>query len=66
MTAGRDEDKPTPEEKRRVYVVFFLIAFAIDLAVGLVRNGTYTPTMIGSAIMITSVLFYVYSLIKDR
>lgn len=66
MTAGRDDDKPTPEEKRRVYVVFFLIAFAIDLTLGLVRHGTYVPTMIGSAIMITSVLFYVYSLFKDR
>ena len=35
-------------------------------AVGLVRDGTYTPTLIGSAIMITSVLFYVYSLFRDR
>ncbi len=66
MTAPHDKDKPTPEEKRRVYVVFFLIAFAIDLTVGLVRDGTYRPTMIGGAIMITSVLFYVYSLIKER
>lgn len=66
MTAGRDDDKPTPEEKRRVYVVFFLIAFAIDLAIGLVREGTYVPTLIGGAIMITSVLFYVYSMFRDR
>jgi hypothetical protein len=66
MTAGRDDDKPTPEEKRRVYVVFFLIAFAIDLAIGLVREGTYVPTLVGSAIMITSVLFYVYSCFRDR
>ncbi len=64
--AGRDDDKPTSEEKRRVYVVFFVIAFAIDLAVGLIREGTYAPTLIGGAIMITSVLFYVYSLIRDR
>ena len=47
-------------------VAFFLIAFAVDLIVGLLRDGTYTPTLIGLAIMITSVLFLVYSLIRDR
>ncbi len=61
-----DGGKPSTTEKRRVYVVFFVVAFAIDLAVGLMRYGTYVPTLIGSAIMITSALFLVYSLIRDR
>ena len=66
MSAGSGDDKPTPAEKRRVYVLFFIIAFAIDLVIGLVRHGGYTPTLIGSAIMITAALFFVYSLIRDR
>jgi hypothetical protein len=59
-------DKPSAREKRRIYVVFFVIAFAVDLAVGLLRYGTYVPTLIGLAIMITSALFLAYSLIRDR
>jgi hypothetical protein len=66
MARDAGDGRPTGREKRLVYVVFFVIAFAIDLIVGLLRNGTYTPTLIGLAIMITSVLFLVYSLIRDR
>lgn len=58
--------KPTPHEKRRVYVLFFVIAFAIDFGVGWIRTGAYTPTLIGTAIMITSALFFIYSLIRER
>lgn len=65
--AGREGNgRPTAAEKRRVYVAFFVIAFVIDLGVGLVRYGTYAPTLIGLAIMITSALFLIYSLIRER
>jgi hypothetical protein len=66
MAGGEGNGRPTATEKRRVYVAFFVIAFAIDLGVGLVRYGTYTPTLIGLAIMITSALFLIYSLIRER
>jgi hypothetical protein len=66
MAGGEGNGRPTVAEKRRVYVAFFVIAFAIDLGVGLVRYGTYAPTLIGLAIMITSALFLIYSLIRDR
>jgi hypothetical protein len=63
---GSGDGKPTAKEKRRIYVAFFIIAFAVDLVVGLVRYGTYVPTLIGLAIMITSALFLIYSLVRDR
>jgi hypothetical protein len=60
------DGRPTAKEKRRIYIGFFVIAFAVDLLTGLLRNGTYAPTLIGLAIMITSALFLIYSLIRDR
>lgn len=66
MVGQAGDGKPTAQEKRRMYVVFFVIAFAIDLVVGLIRYGTYVPTLIGLAIMITAALFFVFSLIRDR
>jgi hypothetical protein len=66
MAGQAGDGKPTAQEKRRMYVVFFVIAFAIDLIVGLIRYGTYVPTLIGLAIMITAALFFVFSLIRDR
>ena len=66
MTGSGDDGKPTVTQKRRVYVVFFVIAFAVDLIVGLIRYGTYAPTLIGLAIMITSALFLIYSYIRER
>lgn len=66
MAGNRGDGKPTVQEKRRVYVVFFVIAFLIDLVVGLIRTGAYTPTLIGTAIMITAALFLIYSFIRER
>jgi len=60
------DGKPTAREKRRMYVIFFVIAFLIDLVVGLIRYGTYAPTLVGMAIMITAALFVVFSLIRER
>lgn len=66
MAGDAGDGKPTGAQKRVTYVVFFFIAFAIDLVVGLVQYGTYTPTLFGLAIMITAALFFVVSLIRDR
>jgi type IV secretory pathway VirB2 component (pilin) len=66
MAGQTGDGKPTVQQKRRMYVVFFVIAFGIDLIVGLVRYGTYVPTLVGLAIMITAALFFVFSLIRDR
>lgn len=66
MAGGEGDGRPTVTEKRRIYVAFFVIAFAIDLGIGLVRYGAYAPTLIGLAIMITSALFLIFSLIRDR
>ena len=60
------DDKPTAREKRRMYVIFFVIAFLVDLVVGLIQRGTYSPTLVGMAIMITAALFFVFSLVRDR
>jgi FtsH-binding integral membrane protein len=66
MAGEAGDGKPTAREKRRIYVAFFVIAFLVDLAVGLIRYGTYAPTLIGLAIMITAALFFFFSLIRDR
>lgn len=66
MAGQASDGKPTAREKRRMYVVFFVIAFAVDLIVGMIQYGTYKPTLIGMAIMITAALFFVFSLIRNR
>lgn len=66
MAGGAGDGKPTAREKRRMYVVFFVIAFLVDFVVGLIQHGGYTPTLVGLAIMITSALFFVFSLVRDR
>ena len=66
MAGDAGDGKPTAREKRRLYVIFFVIAFLVDLVVGLTRYGTYAPTLVGMAIMITAALFFVFSLIRDR
>ena len=66
MTGDTGDGRPTAQQKRRMYVVFFVIAFAVDLIFGLVQYGTYAPTLVGLAIMITAALFFVFSLIRDR
>ena len=61
-----DEDKPNPATKRRFYLIAFAVAFAIDYFVGMAKGGEYRPSLIGLAVMITSVLFFIYSLIRNR
>lgn len=66
MAGQAGDGNPTVQQKRRVYVIFFFGAFLIDLIFGLVQFGTYRPTLIGLAVMITAALFFIYSLIRDR
>lgn len=63
--AGKS-DGPTGAEKRRVYLTFFLIALAVEVLLALTRDGPFRLTLIGTAVMITAVLFYIYSLIRER
>lgn len=60
------DERRSPRAKRRFYVIAFVVAFAIDLMVGFAQGGGYRPSLIGLAIMITSALFFTYSLIRDR
>ena len=66
MAGDAGDGKPTVQQKRRMYVVFFVIAFLVDLVIGLIRYGTYAPTLVGLAIMITAALFLAYSFIRER
>ena len=58
--------EPTGAEKRRAYVVWFVIALVVDLAWSLSAGNSYRPSLIGLAIMITAVLFFVWSLLRER
>tara|TARA_R110001606_G_scaffold59364_1_gene141175 strand:+ start:339 stop:542 length:204 start_codon:yes stop_codon:yes gene_type:complete len=53
-------------EKRRIYVAAFIIALAIDVVVSMTRGMPYQPSLIGLAIMITSVLYFLWSWLRDR
>lgn len=61
-----DDDKPSPSAKRRFYIIAFTVAFVIDYAAAIMRGGDYRPSLIGLAVMITSALFFTYSLLRDR
>lgn len=61
-----DDDKPEPAAKRRFYLIAFAVAFAIDYFSGMAKGGEYQPSLIGLVVMITSALFFVYSLIRNR
>lgn len=60
------EERQSPRAKRRFYAVAFAVAFGIDLTMGFVNGGGYRPSLVGLAVMITSALFFTYSLIRDR
>jgi hypothetical protein len=61
-----DDDKPNPATKRRFYLIAFAIAFTVDYFAGMAKGGEYQPSLIGLAVMITSALFFFYSLIRNR
>lgn len=62
----QNKDKPTGEDKRRLYLIFFCMAAGVELVRYAWGTGDYQPTMIGLAIMIAGALFYGYSWLTDR
>ena len=56
----------TGAEKRKLYVMAFVIALSIDLILSIVRDMLYKPSLFGLAIMIASVLYFAYSWLRDR
>ena len=59
-------EAPSPPEKRRAYLVWFCIALVVDVGFSLYKGTGYRPSLIGAAIMITAVLFYLWSLLRER
>ena len=59
-------DRPADVAERGIYVVFFWGAFFIDLALSRFRGKLYRPTLFGLTIMITAVLFFIYSWLQSR
>jgi hypothetical protein len=59
-------DQPTPTQKRTFYVVAFCVAFAVDLVLSVGRGLPYRPSLIGLAIMITAVIWFAWSWIRER
>lgn len=59
-------NEPTAAQKRGFYVVAFCIAFGVDLALSLGRGLPYRPSLVGLAIMITAVIWFVWSLLRER
>jgi len=66
MSQGDGGGERSGREKRRIYVAAFIIALAIDYIVSLARGVPYQPSLIGLAIMITSVLYFAWSWLRDR
>jgi len=60
------EDRQNPRARRRFYAVAFAVALGIDLTMGFVNGSGYRPSLVGLAVMITSALFFTYSLIRHR
>jgi hypothetical protein len=52
--------------KRRYYIVAFCFALVIDLLFSFARDAPYRPSLVGLAIMIASVLYFVHSWIRER
>ncbi|MEX2616178.1 MAG: hypothetical protein WD767_08790 [Alphaproteobacteria bacterium] len=66
MSQGDGGGERSGREKRRIYVAAFIIALAIDLIVSMMRGMPYQPSLIGLAIMITAVLYFAWSWLRDR
>lgn len=64
--AENEDGKRTGAEKRKLYVMAFVIALSIDLILSFVRDMTYKPSLFGLAIMIASVLYFGWSWLRDR
>lgn len=59
-------EQPTGEQKRAFYVTAFCIALGIDVALNLSQGEAYRPSLVGLAIMITAVLWFAWSWLRER
>lgn len=66
MNDRKDDGKPNGVQKRRVYLLFGSIALVIESMLALTRGEAYRPTLLGSAILIASILFFTYSWFRER
>ena len=66
MSTNNQAGKRGGHEKRKLYVMAFVIALSIDLVLSMVRDTPYTPSLVGLAIMIASVLYFAYSWLRER
>ncbi|MDH3703196.1 MAG: hypothetical protein OEU46_17980 [Alphaproteobacteria bacterium] len=66
MNDRQDDGKPNGTQKRRVYLLFGSMALVIESLLALTRGEAYRPTLLGSAILIASVLFFTYSWFRER
>jgi len=64
--AAKKDGERTGSEKRKLYVVAFVIALSIDLILSIIRDLPYQPSLVGLAIMIASVLYFGFSWLRDR
>lgn len=61
-----EKDKPSGAEKRRLYAIAFCVAGGIEYYRYIFRDDEYRITLIGLAVMIAAVVFYAFSLLRDR
>ena len=60
------DEKLSGQQKRQYYVVAFCFAVGIDLLTSFIRDAPYRPSLVGMAIMIAAVLYFVASCIRER
>ena len=64
--ADKNDGKRSGHEKRKLYVMAFVIALSIDLIFSFIKVMPYKPSLLGLAIMIASVLYFGYSWLRER
>ena len=64
--ADKNDGKRSGFEKRKLYVMAFVIALSIDLIFSFIKGMPYKPSLLGLAIMIASVLYFGYSWLREK
>lgn len=60
------QTKPPGAEKRKAYMIWFFIAAGVDVGWSVFDGTAYRPSLVGLAIMITAVIFFIYSWFTER
>ena len=66
MGADKNDGKRSGYEKRKLYVMAFVIALSIELIFSFIKGMSYKPSLLGLAIMIASVLYFGYSWLREK